>query len=222
MPLRIAFVHTPMAAVIVPERRLFWRNFDARYQRVHPGLRQMRKPLFELPHWMPWLAGVLVHNGYTDLRVLDLVGVASGPAAVDDLAVTAAVEQSPADVYLLSPVTVNLPLALAIARLIKQTTPGATVVFGGVTATPLHRELAADAAVDCVVVGRGEVALVAFLRALEAGESLTSVGGVTCKSDDASVVRPALWSNPALEAREIPPPVVDLFPADAGEDLRYL
>ena len=222
MPLRVAFVHTPMAALIVPERRLYWRNFDARYHGAHPGLRQMRTPRWMLPQWMDSLAGVLVRDGYTDLRVLDLVGVATGPAAVDDLLVTAAVEQSPADVYLLSPVTANLPLALAIARLIKQTTPGATVVFGGVAATPLHRELAADAAVDCVVVGRGEVALVAVLRALAAGERLTSVGGVTCKSDDGSAVRPALWSYPALEAREIPPPVVDLFPADTGEDLRYL
>jgi len=124
MPLRVAFVHTPMAALIVPERRLYWRNFDARYHGAHPGLRQMRTPRWMLPQWMDSLAGVLVRDGYTDLRVLDLVGVATGPAAVDDLAVTAAVEQSPADVYLLSPVTANLPLALAIARLIKQTTPG--------------------------------------------------------------------------------------------------
>ena len=35
------FVHTPMAAITVPERELFWHNFDTQYHAAHPGLGHM-------------------------------------------------------------------------------------------------------------------------------------------------------------------------------------
>ncbi|HEX8185710.1 MAG TPA: hypothetical protein VF747_13185, partial [Blastocatellia bacterium] len=69
--MHIAFVHTPMATLPVPERQNFWRNFDIRYHAAHPGLRHMKNNLWELPHWMTWLAGVLVQEGYTSLDTVD-------------------------------------------------------------------------------------------------------------------------------------------------------
>ena len=56
--MNITFVHTPMAAFTVPERELFWHNFDIQYHAAHPGLRHMVNNLWELPHWMHWLGGV--------------------------------------------------------------------------------------------------------------------------------------------------------------------
>lgn len=61
--MRIAFVHTPMATVPVPERQGFWRHFDIQYHSAHPGLRHMQRSLWELPHWILWLGGVLDAHG---------------------------------------------------------------------------------------------------------------------------------------------------------------
>jgi anaerobic magnesium-protoporphyrin IX monomethyl ester cyclase len=69
--MRIVFVHTPMAEFSVPARHLFWRNFDIQYHAFHPGLRHMENNLWELPHWMHWLGGVLVDQGFTSLGTLD-------------------------------------------------------------------------------------------------------------------------------------------------------
>jgi hypothetical protein len=72
-----------MSSVALNERREFWQNFDFQYTSTHPGLRPMRRNTWELPHWMPWLGGVLVANGYTDLGVVDLYSVPQLSADLD-------------------------------------------------------------------------------------------------------------------------------------------
>ncbi|WP_371262821.1 hypothetical protein [Pseudomonas sp. NBRC 111127] len=44
---------------------------------------------------------------------------------------------------MLSPMTPNLPFAYEIADAIKRVSPGSKVIFGGVVATPMHKEIAA-------------------------------------------------------------------------------
>jgi anaerobic magnesium-protoporphyrin IX monomethyl ester cyclase len=221
---RINFVHTPMSTVAVAERQLFWRNFDIQYHSTHPRLRHMRRNLWELPHWMLWLAGVLVSRGYTDLGVLDFYGKAEvfeRSGALRAQIVRAAVAEHPADVYLFSPMTPNLHLAVDIAKVIRASHPAAVVIFGGVVATPLHMEVAANPNVDAVVVDRGEQALPALLDALRNGRDLASVPNVTRRDAGGAVVaNPHRFSR--LAAAEIPFPKVDLFPSEVGRDIRYL
>jgi hypothetical protein len=64
---RIVFVHTPMATLKIDEREEYWRNFDRSYHACHPGLRHMHRNIWELPHWMTWLAGVLEARNYCNL-----------------------------------------------------------------------------------------------------------------------------------------------------------
>ena len=221
MTLRIAFVHVPMAAAVVPERRAYWQAFDVRYHSVHPALRHMKKPRWELPHWMTWLAGVLVRDGFDDLHVVDLTWVSTGLSTVNEAEATAIIRNVPADVYLFSPMTPNLTLGKRIVELVKAVWPQSTTVFGGVVATPLHEEIAADPNIDYVVVGRGEVALTALLRALErGGEGVEKLGSVTYRRGGEVV--PSPWQYPALQARDIALPKIDLFPPETGEELRYL
>ena len=219
--LRVVFVHTPMATMPVPERRLFWRNFDRRYHLAHPGLRHMRRNLWELPHWMTWLGGVLEAAGYDNIGVLDFYSAECALSGVDAEAVCASLRANPADVYLFSPMTPNLPFAYEIADLAKALHPASTVVFGGVVATPLKEEVASHRSVDFVVHGRGEHALPQLLDAIRGAVDLDQVGNLCHAAANGRVVvsrREAPWMAP----EDLPFPKVDLFDPDIGQDLRYL
>lgn len=215
------FVHTPMATLKVDERQLFWRNFDIRYHATHPGLRPMRRNLWELPHWMTWLAGVLVYEGYSNLGTLDFYSTECALSGVDADQVLQSLRANPADVFLFSPMTPNLSFAFEIADLVKVVYPKSKNVFGGVIATPLHEHIAAHPSVDFVVHGRGEYALPHLLDAICGQEELLQVGNLCYRSSSGEVVT-SRTNYPWMPLDQLPFPKVDLFPPDVGLDLRYI
>lgn len=217
----ITFVHTPMATLPVPERQFFWRNFDVQYHSAHPGLRHMKNNLWELPHWMTWLGGVLANEGYTSMNTLDFYTSETAFSGINQEKVRAVLKDYPSDVYLFSPMTPNLPFAYEIADAIKDLYPKSVIVFGGIVATPLHRQVAAHPSIDYVVFDRGEYALPALLKAIENKTDVTKVGNLTYKTSDGQVVTNPL-RYPWMPVSEIPFPKVDLFPQEVGEDIRYL
>lgn len=222
--LRIVFVHTPMATLKVDERQTFWRNFDLRYHGTHPGLRHMRRVLWELPHWMTWLAGVLNHHGYTNLGTLDFYTAECALTGVDTARVLQTLKANPADVYLFSPMTPNLCFAYEIADLIKELYPDSVNIFGGVVATPMCREVSAHRSVDYVVVDRGEHALPNLLSAIalrKGPQDLAALGNLCFQAEDGSIVE-SQHRYPQLSVEQLPFPKVDLFPRDTGEDIRYI
>jgi anaerobic magnesium-protoporphyrin IX monomethyl ester cyclase len=219
--MRIAFVHTPMATLPVPERQAFWRNFDIQYHGAHPGLRHMKNNLWELPHWMHWLGGVLVHEGYPMLDVIDFYTSETAFSGINQAKVREVLLEHPAEVFLFSPMTPNLPFAYEIAEVIKSIYPEGIIVFGGIVATPLHREVAKHSCIDYVVYDRGEYALPALLRAIENRTDISKVGNLTYKNSEGEVVTNTLrYPYPPL--KDIPFPKIDLFPRSVGEDIRYL
>jgi radical SAM superfamily enzyme YgiQ (UPF0313 family) len=219
--LRIVFVHTPMASLSVAERQLFWRNFDLRYHAMHPGLRHMRRNLWELPHWMTWLAGVLVARGYSNLAALDFYASECALTGIDQAKVLQSLRDAPGDLYLFSPMTPNLSFAFEIADLIKELYPASKTVFGGVIATPLHKQIAGHPSVDFVVHGRGEYALPDLLDAIIGRMELNKVGNL-CYRLPSGTVSKTLHTYPWMLPAELPFPKVDLFPPEVGEDIRYL
>jgi anaerobic magnesium-protoporphyrin IX monomethyl ester cyclase len=223
--MRIVFVHTPMFTVQVEQRQPFWRGFDVQYHLAHPGLGHMRRGLWELPHWMHWLAGVLVAEGYGDIEVLDLYTadglVTVGSDKLDETILRQAVGDHPGDVFLFSPMVVNLHFACQIAQTVKDLYPRAVTIYGGVAATPLARHVAAFQFVDYVIADRGEMALPALLDSLTAHADVAEVGNLVYRTPDGDVVRTRL-RYPHVAAADIPFPKIDLFPPDVGEDIRYL
>lgn len=218
--MHIVFVHTPMSALPLAERKDFWRNFDIQYHSAHPGLRHMKNNLWELPHWMHWLGGVLVEAGFTSLAALDFYTSGVPLKGIDQGRVQEALRNHPADVYLFSPMTPNLPFAYEIADAIKLLYKDSKVVFGGVVASPLHTEVAGHPSVDYVVFDRGEYALPALLRALQQGGDLGPVGNLSYKHNGTVVTNPLKY--PHMPVARIPFPKVDLFQRSIGDDLRYL
>ncbi|SEI14839.1 B12-binding domain-containing radical SAM protein [Paraburkholderia hospita] len=219
--LRIVFVHTPMATISVDERRLFWQNFDARYHATHPGLHHMRRVLWELPHWMTWLGGVLERAGYTNLGVLDLYTSECALTGIDTVRITQSLRDHPADIYLFSPMTPNLPFAFEIADLIKLVYPDSRNIFGGVVATPLREAVAAHPSVDFVIHGRAEYALPDLLDAICGQRALHDVGNLCYRRSPKEIVSSAKTYR-SIPLELLPFPKVDLFPRDVGEDIRYL
>lgn len=218
--MRIVYVHTPMAMIPIPEREVFWSSFDRRYHQAHPDLRHMDGVLWELPHWMHWLGGVLDAWGYDDQVVVDFYTRGTGVEGIDSGVVRQALIDRPGDVYLFSPMTPNLHYAYEIAEVVKQLFPQAVTIFGGIVATPLRDQVAGHHAVDYVVYERGEQALPELLRVLESGGDVFGIGNLATKASDGTVV--VTGERAYLPPSDLPFPRVDLFPESAGRSIRYI
>lgn len=219
--MKILFVHTPMSSIDTVGRHEFWRSLDIRYHAVHPNLRHMKKFLWELPHWITWLAGVLEQEGSYSLEALDLYTDYGTQDGIDVLGVTKEIDEHPANVFLFSPMTPNLHHAIKIAEMVKVKYPDSITIFGGVVATPLHQELAAHPAIDYVIRGKGEYALPDLLKAIQHSLDLESVGNLTYKSSGGQV-RSNTFSYPMMPLEELPFPKINMFPPEAGENIRYI
>jgi radical SAM superfamily enzyme YgiQ (UPF0313 family) len=95
------------------------------------------------------------------------------------------------DVVGLSVMTFQRATAMKIAQLIRRLRPGARIVAGG-----YDPSLAPDAyepcgAVDFLVRGEGEITLRELLRALEAGDAVDSIAGLSHRADERFVHNPA-------------------------------
>ncbi len=213
-----------MFTVPVEQRKSFWQNFDIKYHLAHPGLRHMRRNMWELPHWMHWLAGVLVAHGYDDIEVLDLYTaeyLLTSSGSLEESVLRRMVSNHPGDVFLFSPMAVNLHLAHQISQMVKDIFPDALTIYGGVAATPLAHEVAVLPFVDYVVADRGEIALPALLDALRNRGDVTTVGNLVYRASGDAAVQ-TMPQYPHMPVADIPFPKIDLFPPDTGEDIRYL
>lgn len=117
--------------------------------------------------------------------------------------------------------TANINFAYEIADLTKSIYPESITVFGGVMATPLHREVVRHPAVDYVVFDRGEYALPSLLTIIQDGSDITKVGNLSYKDSNGEIVTNAL-RYPYTTVSEIPFPKIDLFPPSVGNALRYI
>lgn len=219
--MHIAFIHTPMPLLEIDGRYNFWHNFDMRYYAVHPASKLMKESIWELPQWMIWLGGVLFQEGFSSMEVIDLYSQCSVLGGIDEDKVYAILREHPADVFLFSPLTPNLPYSVRIANILKILYPKCIVIFGGIAATPLHQELAQDQSIDYVIAGKGEYALPELLLAIEGQSDISNVGNLTYFSQDKQVVTNS-FIYPEMPLCEIPFPKVDLFPETTGESIRYI
>ncbi|WP_171063980.1 B12-binding domain-containing radical SAM protein [Actinomadura soli] len=214
-------MHAPYAAREVPGRDLYWERLDDRYYPAHPRARRMRRVMWELPHWIPWLAGVVATDGTFETATLNLYVDGSVTDGIDEELVRREVSRCPGDVYLFSPMTVNLPQALRVAEIVKEEYPRARTVFGGIVATPLRAELARHRSVDVVVHGPGEEALMGLLTAFASGADWTGTGNLAFDAGAGRVhVTPARHDRTPLSS--LPFPKVDVFDPSVGGEIRYI
>jgi len=219
--LKIRFVHTPMSSIEVPQREKFWRNFDTRYYAVHENSKPADASIWELPHWMTWLGGVLKNAGYRDVKSLSLYTAVDLTNGIDKDLISREIENSEGDVFLYSPMTPNLHFAYEIAEIVKKRFPSSLNVFGGIVSSPLHEQVAQNPYVDFVVRDRGEFALPALLKNIGDEDKVKQVKNVTFKDMQGELhINKDLY--PYINLDELPLPFVDLFPKSVGEKLRYI
>jgi radical SAM superfamily enzyme YgiQ (UPF0313 family) len=153
------------------------------------------------------LAAVVRGAGH-DVAMADLT--AAGTTALPSAALDGV------DVVCVSATTMAWPLARLIAAEVRCVRPEAAIVAGGVHPTMFDRWVLDHSAVDVVVRGEGEDALVSLLAALASHGELSSVPGLSWRDREGRFVRNPVGRKLTIAAlAAAPPPAWALLPVGA-------
>jgi anaerobic magnesium-protoporphyrin IX monomethyl ester cyclase len=154
--------------------------------------------------WAPipfvYLAGAARAGGH-DCEIYDAMSLFVGHAEIERK-----LDEARPDVVCVTAITATTPDALLVCRAAKER--GAITVLGGVHPTFMYREVLGDGAVDFVVAGEGEEALVDLLACIEAKDDPAKVPGVILARDGGVVRGPP---RPRLGALDPLPMAWDLL-----------
>jgi radical SAM superfamily enzyme YgiQ (UPF0313 family) len=129
---------------------------------------------YQIPYGLLSLAANALRAGHS-VKVLNLSNRPWGD-------VERIITQLDAEVFGLSCWTANRRGVELVARLIKQAHTKSHVVIGGPHATPLGaRILERWPAVDCVVIGEGEITFLELLERLQSGQSMSGLAGAVIR-----------------------------------------
>jgi radical SAM superfamily enzyme YgiQ (UPF0313 family) len=124
----------------------------------------------------------------------------------------AAIAQATPDLIGMTAFTPYMPEVVRAVVIARQAAPEATIVLGGPHVTFTAEEtLQTVPELDLVVRGEGDQIIVDLARALEAGDDLGSVAGLSFRRDGQVVETPA---PPPLDATKLPMPAFHLMPME--------
>ena len=149
------------------------------------------------------LAAYLREHGYSPL-ILDEIFDEVTSAAVDQ-----AIRERGIRVVGIGAMTCEMPQAIAEAKRLKSAHPNIKIVFGGPHPSGDPDECLRTAAVDYVIVGEGEIALVALLDAIQNGGDASKIPGVWSIAPDGTVSANGRAPVPDIEA--LPRPAYDML-----------
>src|SRR2546421_2959968 len=125
--------------------------------------------------------------------------------------VVGALESQQFDVFGFSTICSSYPLTIRMAREVKRTHPGATIILGGPQASVVDLQtLKAFSFVDVIVRGEAEETLPLLLGALSDGSSLNGLPGITF-SQGANIVR-APNASVIADLDSLPMAAFNLYP----------
>ncbi|MFA5364801.1 MAG: radical SAM protein [Candidatus Bathyarchaeia archaeon] len=148
------------------------------------------------PLGLAYLAAVLKQDGIP-VKILDLN---AQTASIDGYLL----HEKP-DVVGVTCTIANAVNAFEVAKQTKQVLPNSTVVFGGPYPSMMGAKLLEEhPEVDASLVGEAEYTFLEFVKQLQAGKNLGSVGGLIYRKDNAVKTNPVL--KPVLPLDQIPYP----------------
>ena len=169
------------------------------------------------PLGLAYLAATLEANGHEPVIIDALSGYDPPTEAVDGLywcgmpehEIVAAVARTKPDLIgLTCAYTVQYPTTCAVARAIKRATD-VPIVIGGAHASALPMETLAQGCFDYVVIGEGEMPLLALCAHLERGAPLAGVKGLAYRDRDGQATQTD--KDPLKEVNSVPMPARHLF-----------
>lgn len=90
----------------------------------------------------------------------------------------------------ISVMTSQVPSALEVSKLIKETVPDIPVVWGGVHPTLFPGQACRNDSIDIAVIGEGEFTSVELVKALRSGQGLENVSGIAYKKGNEAIFNP--------------------------------
>lgn len=150
---------------------------------VYPGMSQRAT---NFPYSLLPIAGYLLEHGH-NVRILDLQVESDRDVNPRDY-----------DIVGISSYTGSqIEGGIRFADLVRRQAPGVPIVWGGVHASMTARQTIEHPVVDIVVRGEGEITLLNIIDALDKGEPLQGVNGLTLKVDGQVVeTRDAAFMDP--------------------------
>jgi radical SAM superfamily enzyme YgiQ (UPF0313 family) len=147
--------------------------------RIYGGMLNRYVPLL-VPMTLGYLASGMLENGFT-VRLYDEKLEKITAASLDEIVAGLPTPY----IFGISVITAQAARAYQLARLFKERYPDATVILGGYHPTALPEEALSIKAVDFVVRGEGERALVELYRALREGaQDFSHIKGISFRKDN--------------------------------------
>ena len=136
-------------------------------------LRTLEKITPQIPIGLCYIAACLEEHG-VPVSIIDNFAEAYSESVLAETILA----QNPSIVGF-STTTQNIPQAYAVAKLLKDMDDTIAIVFGGVHATVMPRDVLAHGYVDYVIVGEGEYALLELVQSLESGgKNISEIKGL--------------------------------------------
>jgi radical SAM superfamily enzyme YgiQ (UPF0313 family) len=162
---------------------------------------------FEPPLGLAYLSSFLKGRGF-EVRLLDMQGL-----LMDSEALLREIVAFGPELVGITAMTPTLPEALRVANLAKRVAPQAPVVLGGVHPTLDPAGVLADASVDYVIRGEGEIAFADLATALSAGRYVEEIEGVSFKKEGTvTVIREK--APLIINLNDLPQPDYEAFPVE--------
>ncbi|MBZ0253190.1 MAG: B12-binding domain-containing radical SAM protein [Candidatus Methylomirabilis sp.] len=154
---------------------------------------------------LAYVAAVLEQRGH----VVEAIDMFVEPLAADEIAER--VRKRGVDVVGVGCLTPAAPTAMGIARAVKRRRPEIPVVLGNIHAGTFAHEILAEGCVDVVAHREADYIMADLVDALERGEDIAGVSGLSLRRPDGEIVDTAPRDNPEdLDA--LPYPAWHLFP----------
>jgi phosphonoacetaldehyde methylase len=169
------------------------------------------------PLGLAYLAAVAERNGHETVVVDALAGYEPPTEATNGMfhcgmseaeLIAIAKRIKPDLIGLTCAYTVQYPTTRSLARALKLSL-SATVVIGGAHCSALPHETLADGCFDYVVIGEGEMPLLAICSHVESGTSLAGVKGIAYLDAEGAVRETG--KEPMKEVNQVPMPARHLF-----------
>jgi len=160
---------------------------------------------FEPPLGLAYLTAYLKQKGQ-DVELIDMQGL-----MMDSSELIKRIEKAKPDLVGVTAMTTTFPVALKVARLVRELLPESKTLLGGVHPTLDPEGVLKHSEVDFVIRGEGEEALYGLVNALKGEGTFEEVNGLCYRDGERAIIKEKAIIE---DSNSIPMPDYDAFPVE--------